>query len=769
VQLVSALLLVSHVPSAGGRLALVALHVGAGALLVVGALLRALREGAAGAGPRPAGPLLVLASGAAVLLFGATRDYALLVAAHAALAVALAARSLPLSGAARVLPVAVAASLAFASFARTSEREPAREPVVTAGALLPDRAGGFVDASALEGAAGARFVDVTRCAGCHDDVVAAHESSAHRHASVTDPLYLLALRDLVEARGDEAARFCAGCHDHGLLALGLLDEGIARGPDIAQENTHADVGIGCLSCHGASSLRSSRGNGAWQLALPDDPLVTADGARLALARLLVRVDPRDHRAAMRDGATASSARCGACHRSSLHPAINGQAHMRGQTERDAHRASAFFRASGASGRLPLDVGERSCVDCHMDPSSGGHATAMANTLLPAARGDEAHEARVLERLVPGEGAPPWSLSWLVVDDAGVRPSDGTLPASGELHLLITNEGVAHRFPGGTTDTHDLRVVVDVLDGGGELLHTDDEHALGARLLDEGGEDERHHRVHRLHTPLFDHTLAPGGAHIVRYRASGAKAGAKLRARLRWRKLSADVAADALATAGVSPRPLPVATLGETSPRFALAPALRLSRYADAAGAAWDDERARAALAQAARSDAGDIEVKLARARFLHSREHARAEAAALLEGETDARAVFLRARALLDGGRPDDARGLLEELARDFRNDAEVWRALALSRRRTGDLEAAATANRRVLDLVPGDFAALRFHSALAGERGDAEAARRWREEAERVRQDRDATLAAVQRERRDAWAAREADRAHVHVLELGD
>lgn len=783
VQLATAGALLSSALGPVARPAVVAAHIAGGALLVGGALRRSV--GGARRLPRRAlfGPLLVALTAALVLLLGARREHALVVALHAFVA---GGAGLWLVGhGRRWLAVAGALSLAALSFVTTSAVPRPVEISPPTGPFDPDRGGGYLDSAGLSADDAVRFVDVSRCTPCHESVVEAHDRSAHRHASLSNPYYQRALRSLVSQKGPRAAELCAGCHDHGLVANGLFERALDEGPGVLDgAPAGVDIGVPCLSCHGASGVRSLRGNGALHLALPDDPVVTADGPALALARALTRVDPRAHRRVMKDGATGSSLRCGTCHQIALHEGIGGIPHLRSQSERDDHRQSVFFAGSGASGRLPTDAPARRCVDCHFATERGGHASLQANSALPAARGDVASLDVVRRALEGAEGEPPpWSLSWLLVEDERVQVSDGVVEAAPgeelELHALLTNEGVGHQFPGGTKDLHRVWLFVEVTDARGRVLlrhpedpgdgdMPDDAHGLGARMIDEEGKDVLEHLTERMHTPLWEHAMLPGHGHIARYRfavPAGAEGPLKVRARLYQRKL-ARVFEDN-ATRGEAPYEIPTYLLADTdAPRFALAPPLRLARYADAAGAVWDDERAALALVEAQRIAPADLEVKLARARFLEDRRHQREDAAALLEGIADPRARFLRAKALVDGGRCDEGLRILDELVRAFPHDVEVWRARALGLRRVGEQRESYEAALEVIARQPDDFEALRFLMAVAGELGEKEAVQRFRKGAERVRVAREATRAALERQKRDAVANQEADRVHVHVLE---
>jgi tetratricopeptide (TPR) repeat protein len=126
-----------------------------------------------------------------------------------------------------------------------------------------------------------------------------------------------------------------------------------------------------------------------------------------------------------------------------------------------------------------------------------------------------------------------------IDVAAVVTEDGTrtLPADGApvkaggvltFEVVVRNEGVGHRFPGGVLDAQDTWIELSVRDVRGKLLAE-----AGARQL-ATGEDPTAHRLRAVQvdeqgTPLllretdlfriaaYNHTIAPRDAEVVRYR------------------------------------------------------------------------------------------------------------------------------------------------------------------------------------------------------------------------------------------------------------
>jgi hypothetical protein len=723
----------------------------------------------------PLGWMLVLATGVLGLSFGATRDWAFFAALHALVATTYGASQLVPRRLAFLGAPLLGLLMMSVSWDLTTEKRPTSEDLPPVGPIDPDQGGGFVDVDGLPLDDATRFTDPGRCNGCHLNVSPAHAQSAHRHASVTNPYYLHAARDLRDKRGPEAVALCAGCHDLGLLAHRKLDEGIHGGPEQAAAIAPgADIGVPCLACHGSTQVLSQRGGGALALSLPDDPVVRADGVRHTLSFWMTYVDPRSHREAMMPPDGRSSTRCGTCHQATLHAGINGLRHTRGQVDRDEHRASVFFPGAGVSGRLPLGRGPRSCADCHLVERDTGHRMGAANTALAAAHGDDVLIADITRYLREGpepERGPPVGLGVVWLDGDRFELGAGftaTTAGSVEVHVVVSNEGVGHLFPGGTLDTTQLWLELEVTDAEGHVIakSTADErglhgvHRLGRVVVDADGNDVVAHLTTELHTPLFDHTLAPGHANIGRFALDVPGPGAyQARAVVKHKKF-AEAFSEAV---GVDASRVPTVTVADLS--NPLEPEVLLARYIDAAARDWDDARAARASMAGERRYTTHLEVKLARARFLIDRKRDPQAASRVLGGDSSPQARFQQARALLLGGDPQSARDLTEQLLETFGEDIELLRLDATILRRLGRREEALDQLSALLDRRPDDFAALQTAMAIAGERSEASDVEAYRAAAERVRPARDATAAANSRAAGDSAAALEADRLHVHRL----
>ncbi len=319
-------------------------------------------------------------------------------------------------------------------------------------------------------------------------------------------------------RGKEESRFCAGCHDPLLLISGDIDE------EVNPDSELAYAGITCLVCH---NVESTRPDGNASFTLSDAPLLLPDPA-----------SPEEieaHRARLTMQPLRTAALCGSCHRSFSGPAFGNENHLPGIDDLGDWASSAF---AGAVQDHLTSVEENSCQGCHMgtvaasdaemagadDGRVSSHRWAASHTAMAAQLPDAKHAQQASDEL---QGA-------VIVDIGAVRagqrryvlPDESRLRGGERLvfDVLLENEAVGHRFPGGVRDMHDVWVEVEVRDAAGKLLGvsrpTDDGNEevflLRATVLDAAADPEILHQVHRFSAPAFDRTLPAHDAQAVRY-------------------------------------------------------------------------------------------------------------------------------------------------------------------------------------------------------------------------------------------------------------
>jgi hypothetical protein len=394
-------------------------------------------------------------------------------------------------------------------------------------ALLPSQPGAF--GPALTRVAGERHVDgraladdAGGCANCHADIVAQWRTSAHAFASFNNPIYRTSVESFRKATSPAQSQFCGGCHDLALTIDGAMLD------DVVATDKRAHAGVSCLSCHSVEHA-SRDGNASYHLTTDRVPL-PVDGDDESL---------RAHKARVGLSPLRSVELCASCHRTFLGELTGHGQHMPGADDYGAWLASAY--AGSELDRVDREVARAECRDCHMkrEPAPQGDVAAKggtvsshrflgAHTWLAAMRKDEASLELARANL---RGAAS-------INVAGVRHADGRLSAPAatasvapgeaiDIEVVLRNERVGHRFPGGTLDMHDVWVEVVVRDARGEVVaesgvgHTRDAddpnaHRLRAVVVDDNGKPVLARRVEAFRAVAYDNTLAPRASVVIPY-------------------------------------------------------------------------------------------------------------------------------------------------------------------------------------------------------------------------------------------------------------
>ena len=382
------------------------------------------------------------------------------------------------------------------------------------------------------------FGQVDACAECHAAVVDEWRQSAHSMASLSNPIYQKAFESFLEDRGSKNTKFCAGCHDPALM----LDPSIEL--TAAPEPYAAHLGVGCNSCHGAVEVGTG-GNADYAITTAPIP-VPEDGDPASLEAHLARVG---------DAKLRTDALCVSCHRGVLTPEMGHEVVLPGLDEWGPWRRSVYTGNQTARIDDP-DIQSQGCSGCHMPKveapdASEAHASHRfpgGHTTLAAMIGAPDQLASVRELL---EGAATVDIFELDQIPASARRERAQVVG---FDVVLFNERVGHQFPGGARDLRDTWVEVVVEDARGEpVAHSGVTHArtgqedyayvLHARLASEDGATQREHDVSHFRTPVYDHTIAPRDAEVVRYLMElpqdfePERLPLKVRARLRHRRLS----------------------------------------------------------------------------------------------------------------------------------------------------------------------------------------------------------------------------------------
>ena len=387
------------------------------------------------------------------------------------------------------------------------------------------------------------------CASCHAEIAAQWTQSAHRFASLNNPYYTASVEQFRHERGAPASRFCAGCHD----PLLLVDDAIA-GPELPQQTPAGQTGLPCLVCHSIKACQGTLGNGAYTLvadAVPAPAEAAASPDRLA--------GPSAHAKRLRAAILGRPELCAACHKVGLVPEVTQKQWLRGQNDYDAWQQSVAAGNGVAAIYRPQTVEVKRCQDCHMPlvrlrsgQLARSHRFVAANTALATLRGDTETVERTREFL---QGAVSLDLVVLAKtpgqDELAPSLAERVRVPRGEplrFDVVLRNRRVGHRFPGGTNDSNDVWVEVQVRAPGGRAALRDATHRVRAQPVDEHGEPLVRRDPQRMRGVVYDTSVAPADPQVVRYRVdlrlladSLTAPELVLSAALRYRKFTPDYA------------------------------------------------------------------------------------------------------------------------------------------------------------------------------------------------------------------------------------
>jgi len=440
-----------------------------------------------------------------------------------------------LSGAVRgaVFVLVAAGTTAGASWVRTVPWERAnriRNPLIApadmdaegdgpAGLFFPSSAqtkhGGHIPAD--------YFIESNACERCHQDIYHQWLSSAHHFSSFNNTWYRKSIEYMQDTVGIKPSKWCAGCHDPALLFSGMFDRPVRE----VEDTPAGQAGLGCMMCHSFVKVKSSMGQGDYELEYPEMHKLAASKNPYVrwLHDFLVNLNPEPHRRVflkpfMR---TQTAEFCSTCHKVHLDVPVNHYRWVRGFNEYDNWQASGVSGLGARSFYYPEHP--QQCADCHMPPrysedigNAGiyhSHQFLAANTALPYVNGDreqlEDTERFLEQRQVsvdifaispeqspeqeaavnPGAPGPQLQTTFAVGEEAEVpvpaaRAQSATpvallsaplnrVPAAvriGQTYRLdvaVRTRGVGHFFPGGTVDAYDCWLELSALDDVGHVI------------------------------------------------------------------------------------------------------------------------------------------------------------------------------------------------------------------------------------------------------------------------------------------------------------
>jgi hypothetical protein len=425
---------------------------------------------------------------------------------------------------------------------RDREPAPAPPPVPVAAptaatpvppAELPHLPGPLAPSEAVLSAAarptGKKLADVDGCESCHADAAAQWRSSAHSFASLNNPAYRASVDRFRAEVGAVPSRHCGGCHDVALLTDGVMDRpSTPPGAPFAEaSDVRTRSGVSCRVCHGIEETRPD-GNGSYTLATQAIPLpVDGDAESLRLHKL--RAAPAPLRAA---------AMCASCHRAFLGEPTGNPHFLTGADEATPWARSPYGGSQLA--RVDDEIPARACQGCHMPREEArlgdvaakqgtiaSHRFPGGHTWMAAMRGDAPQLAAETAML---RGAASIDVAAVIHGRDGSRslPADGAPVAPGEplvLDVVVKNQRVGHRFPGGTLDAQDTWVEVTVDDARGRRVAeagTGHEatggdpgaHVLRALIAGGDGAPIFDRGVNHFRAVVANHTILPRDAAVV---------------------------------------------------------------------------------------------------------------------------------------------------------------------------------------------------------------------------------------------------------------
>lgn len=405
-------------------------------------------------------------------------------------------------------------------------------------------------------------------AGCHPEVTAQWQGSAHRFAA-DNAFYRAAVAQLVTERGAAEAGFCANCHDPERVLAGTVASAYAEGSPPPSD------GVSCIACHAAWDAPTPEANGVVSFREPH----VYPGATEAERNAAILLDPRLHRQDMQSQRHGMSDEgCGACHRVSLGPDMGAHAvavvqdpFVPGELREEEPLISCNLchmpvRTRQEGGRMPLYDHLWSGVNVDLaayathperDAAAIARNARATADFVSGGMGVEHLPGQLQENVEFAEYARRQGSGLLRVDVQGsvVRKASSTLL---ELTVGTANHRAGHAFPIGPFDLQQVWLEVIVSSGGAELTRLGalvdqripvDAPRLGAVELGSDGEPLQKHRIWDV-AGLRDKRVVPAGETVedrllLTLPALGRDAPLDVVARWRFRRVNPDFAAWAL--------------------------------------------------------------------------------------------------------------------------------------------------------------------------------------------------------------------------------
>ena len=394
------------------------------------------------------------------------------------------------------------------------------------------------------------FLTSESCGRCHTDIYKQWQSSMHRFSSFNNQWYRKSIEYMQDVVGTKPSKWCAGCHDHAVFFNGRFDRPIKEQIDTPE----AQAGLGCTSCHSITSVRSTMGQGDFEIEYPPlHDLAASENPILQFVHdRLTYIDPQPHRDVFLKPFHREQTPefCSSCHKVHLDVPVNSYRWFRGFNDYDNWQASGVSGEGARSFYYPPK--SQKCADCHMplvaasDPAAKdgkvkSHRFAAANTAVPFVNKDPEQLKAVQDFLRDGQvtidvfaiartagagaatevrsatAAEPSLASTFAVGEESASfgaprtylaepvqltaPLDkvGATVVRGEsvrLDIVLRTRKVGHFFPGGTVDAFDVWVELEATDDKGRVL-------LHSGAVEDGGKGPVESGAHFYRSLLLD--------------------------------------------------------------------------------------------------------------------------------------------------------------------------------------------------------------------------------------------------------------------------
>jgi Cytochrome c554 and c-prime len=371
--------------------------------------------------------------------------------------------------------------------------------------------------------------------GCHNEILAEWEPSAHRYAS-SDVAFQAVQRIMLEDTGAESTRYCAGCHDPIALLSGNKNVNVEGLTSVG-----AEEGVSCVVCHSITQT-DVRGNADYTVSQVERYIGELEGGPVNkwMSDFLIRAYPQQHKESFARPLYKTAEYCGACHKQFIDEEVNQIGWVQLQNQYDNWRKSRWYHEGDATKTV-------SCRECHMplldsaDPASGdsgdynrsvvdgkhrSHRFLGANQVMPILMDlpGAAEQVKLVEDWLRGdidipEIANKWTAGPVIRLD--LKGPDRVKPGEQvDVQVIVTNNKTGHGFPTGPLDIIRSWIELTVEDENGRVVHqsgmpeadgtmTEGAMVFKAEGIDRYGNDIDKHNLWEMVGARFKRSLFPG--------------------------------------------------------------------------------------------------------------------------------------------------------------------------------------------------------------------------------------------------------------------